>query len=770
MESVHREIKKIARPGRAAVLLPNLGDAWPMVAKNALESLSLTWGGIGDILVPTDAEGMPLPVFQNILKAFDPDYVGGYLVDRNDPASPAEAATAYQQSMNCLRRGIIKANSWCLPFQSKNGYFPKASSGQPLDTPFVSLVNFQELAETADIDLSSFDNYFELMVRMRSGGVPSTSDPKSDFCVERVTPEPNGRPFLGDFAMASKTNRPGRAGGLGLFSGLSTVGGAGQIPPLQRTTHGMAWITYSQQDRWVIVTGNTCEDFCLALACDRLFTGATWLPERIASDDGFHDSVNFLRDSRASLRGQLADTMFTSASLAEADVEIFRTRYFTRDHDEAYTWSRVVVPDDLDFRQPKRIADVESFKYVESTTCYIDESGTLTFGSALGSPIPAVARKADPARIAWEIEVYVEGSQAPPRSQLGQKDLLALGLNNIENAIAIRASSNGIVYHSHRVSGLTLSGWLLEQYLVRPRLRVPCATDVIRRLAESAGYEVRPSQTGRLNRLMLNLWGSLESTALDLIGPTWNLLSEFVVNDNPPITDGPKDNSLLIRRIPYLTASNAMALLETDDHTIRGLLDRLIERNILRRGLLLRCSRCNWLDWYSADNFGQRFECKRCMHQNIIVVGRWHDPVLEPNWYYDLDHAVRESLSKNGRVPILALEQLRSQSKSSFTFSTDFEMVKLGNSTAELEIDFAVLCDGRIIVGEAKTSDRIDENRRMEKQKITRLVGAASRLSADAIYFATLASEWNGVTRSTIREIAASNGLTSVFLEGLGDG
>lgn len=767
-EPVHREIKKIARPGRAAVLLPNVGEGWPMVAKNALESLSLTWGGIGDILIPTDPTGMPLAIFKKLIRAFDPDYICGYLVYRSDPASTAEAAMAYRQSMNSLTPGVAEVKSWCSPFQFQSGYFPLASNGNPLGTPLVSLTNFQELVETADIDLLSFDDYFELMVRMRFGGIPSTNDPRSSFDVDRVIPEANEDSFLGDFAMTSKTNRSGRAGGLGLFGGLSIAGGAGRIPPLHRTAHGMGWISYSQQDRWVIVIGDTCEDFCLALACDRLFTGATWLSERVASQERFRESVNFLLNSRRSLRGQLADTIFTSASMNEVEIEAFRSMYFTRDNDETYTWSRVLVAEDLEVEQPKRLADGDSFRSVESSTCYIDESGTLTFGATLDSPIPAVARKADPAKIAWEIEVSVEGSQAPPRGWLGPPDLLTTAQGNSQDAIDVRVGNNAIVYHSHPISGSTDSGWLLEQYLVRPRLRVPGATDVIRRLAESAGYDVRPSHLGRLNQLMLNLWGSLESTALDLLGPTWNLLSEFVVYDSSRITDGRKESSIVFHGIPYLTASNAMELLRTGDQTGRDILDRLIERNILRRGLLLRCSRCNWRDWYSADNFGQSFECKRCSHQNVIVVGRWQDPVLEPNWYYDLDHAVREGLGKNGRVPILALEDLRSGSKHSFTYCTDFELVRNGNEEPELEIDFAVVRDGRIIIGEAKKNDCIENTRRSEDRKLTRLATVTCELTADEICFATSAQQWKELTKSTMRQVAESRGLKIIYLEGVG--
>ena len=131
-EPVHREIRQIARPGRAAVLIPNADAAWPMTVQNALESLTLTWGGIGDILVPTDATGMPLPVFRNVVRAFDPDYICGYVADQKDASSSSQFMYELRESMNPLTKGISEARDWCSPFKSQQFVFPHAASGRPL--------------------------------------------------------------------------------------------------------------------------------------------------------------------------------------------------------------------------------------------------------------------------------------------------------------------------------------------------------------------------------------------------------------------------------------------------------------------------------------------------------------------------------------------------------------------------------------------------------------------------------------------------------------
>ena len=44
------------------------------------------------------------------------------------------------------------------------------------------------------------------------------------------------------------------------------------------------------------------------------------------------------------------------------------------------------------------------------------------------------------------------------------------------------------------------------------------------RLAGAAGYDIRPSQTGRLNATLADLWGGFAEAADDLGGPAWPLL------------------------------------------------------------------------------------------------------------------------------------------------------------------------------------------------------------------------------------------------------
>jgi transposase len=151
----HRMVWRRARPGRAAVLVPSPAGDWLPIAKRALCSLSLTWGGMGDILIPVGADNRPSPAFRAVLRAHDPDYVAAYEATSSeialaDPSAYAawragsagssddsEDETTLRQQFEAEMSGLRAtwdpsvaigfARSWCSPYPSpKGGYYPVA--------------------------------------------------------------------------------------------------------------------------------------------------------------------------------------------------------------------------------------------------------------------------------------------------------------------------------------------------------------------------------------------------------------------------------------------------------------------------------------------------------------------------------------------------------------------------------------------------------------------------------------------------------------------
>jgi hypothetical protein len=797
----HRMVWRRARPGRAAILVPSPAGDWLPIAKRALCSLSLTWGGMGDILVPIGADSRPSPAFRAILRAHDPDYVAAYQATRTeialaDPSSYAswragrpagaddseaddsEDETTLRQQFEAEMSGLPGAwdpsaaigfaRSWCSPYPSpKGGYYPVASRSAALGRPLISLSVFPGLMDRPlDLDLGAFDPAFELMARMRIGSLAGAELPGT-AALQLCTAEERDLPALSELACAKEVSHPPALDSnvrhlAELHSPeIPPTHGLDPLSPFRRTTHGMKWINFEVRATWVVVIGDTCEDFCFALACDRLFLGATWVPARLVNDPVLTDGLRALRVLLRDNATYGHQAFFTSLSLGTADVKQSRLAVLAMDTNAADRCSSVIPFASLKFGRPKRLADPGSLYLGETSTCYYDEDGSLNIATTLSTPIPDVARPARPTEVAWEIDVSIEGEQALPRSALASADLQA---SSFSAEIDVRAGTSGLSYHSHKISGGYLAGWILDQHLVRPVLRVPSAAMTIRWLGEAAGYAVRPSQTGRLNQIVIDMWGSLGAVAADLSGPVRALLDVLTPSDG--MKDGPLPTSLVINRLPYITAGNAQDLLCLDEAGTRAELDRLLRLKVLRRGLVLRCARCNWLDWYAIDQIGQSFRCDRCDQDNFLEQARWRDPISEPQWYYDLDHAVREALKLDGHVPILALDRLRARHRDGFSFTTDFELIK-DSTDHPPEIDFAVITDGRLILGEAKKNDRLASQRRDEERKLSRLYGAARDLTADDVCLATAAAVWDHGTAERANKALDKLGIGLIYEEGL---
>ncbi len=172
--------------------------------------------------------------------------------------------------------------------------------------------------------------------------------------------------------------------------------------------------------------------------------------------------------------------------------------------------------------------------------------------------------------------------------------------------------------------------------------------------------------------------------------------------------------------------------------------DTVITSRILRRGLLLRCERCNWLAFYSIETLAQVLPCTRCAHPNELIQPNWRKPTDEPAWFYDLDQLVRDLLGQHGDVPLLASE-LISRNRHSCLIEHELELIRAGEDRPFAEADICLVSDGRVIVGEGKTTDTIS------RDQITKLARAAAALTADEVHIATTKSAWTQATTDNLR-------------------
>lgn len=182
---------------------------------------------------------------------------------------------------------------------------------------------------------------------------------------------------------------------------------------------------------------------------------------------------------------------------------------------------------------------------------------------------------------------------------------------------------------------------------------------------------------------------------------------------------------------------------------MRATLDRLLVRRILLRGLILTCARCRWQSFVAAETLGaSTFTCSACSHVNYLTTKTWDKNEREPVWYYSLDQVIRELLRQNGEVPLLAVDHLRREHRA-VLWSPELA-VRMGRESVELDI--AVINDGKIIVGEAKSNGKLGDDRKNVANSAERLVAAAKSLFADEIIIATSTPSWSPGTKDAVTE------------------
>ena len=738
------------------MLMPAPARAWEGIAVGVLGSLSLTWGGAGDIIVPVTDDG-PHPAFQSVVRAFDPDWISIYRVTQADMPGEGDGRLWFVELPD---DHLEMVSGWCSPFPSTDGFWPPASRGEAVHQPLVPLTAFPEAwqQQVIDLDLSEVDQLLALMVTMRIGTLGDAVDLPGPS-LRRLPANEADIPALSELAVTGaprvRSSAPDsqvrHMSGLHAGPHIPLIQGISPLQPLQRTSHGMSRLRpiQARPEPWIIVIGDTCADFCFALACDRLVGGATWLPlPRIPDtvlDAAFPALSAHITNAVAESGRQVP---VTSLSLDPGAIEQARER-LRRRGGEAFTDKRTTVlpASELSFSYPARLGDSAHVTLAETSAVHRDSTdGSLRVDSALLTPVPEVVRRAADGQVTWQVDVRVEGEQPPARPVLGPTNLLA-ATDPVEN-LQIRSGAENLAYHS-RSAMVIFAGSTLEMSLARPRLRLPAAHEILRMLAQAAGYDIRPSQTGRLNATLAGLWGGISQAAADLGGPAWPLLRAMIpVSDEE---DGNKDGRLVIHGQPYVTFTQAADLMNVPAPQTREIMDRFIRHKIMRRGLVLRCGRCNWLDWYPLEVLGQEFCCSRCTQISMIEQQLWRDPPEEPTWYYDLDHAVREALRFNGHVPILAADRL-SRDYPAFSVMHDFELVRPGASKPTSEIDLGAIASGSVILVEAKSANTLAGTDHAEKRDTAKLITAARALTADILCLATSQAEWSYRTRATVEE------------------
>lgn len=704
------EIKEICtnlRPAKVAVFVPKSED-WQEKCLNIIENFSQIWGGAKNFIVPTDDEKID-ENFWFLLEKFDPDYFFVYY-------NPEEKI--FYDITDELKEEILKKLN---PFyESRVGKDPIESSLSP-DWPLTFL---PDIIPNTDIEEKKIYNpiinysiaehldYIKLMVHSALGKIDDNYIEKiSDLDIEIEEKEFN----------------------VNFYSLLHDI-----IWKEENQDYYPFWYSMLKLNLYrkkgddlrrspiVLVVGDSLDDFCLYYNLSSLRKDVFWAPFSII-ETSFKE-IEKLRKSKersdselASFNSNLLDELFERVEYRYSDRKIIFTSISESEENLENVKNMLVESMILSYETEvlerilisKNVKELLSYylsvlEYDNYSNCYMEQFIDSKSINRIKTPIPRNFSHRSFDKHFWITEVNIENYKLPQFTVLNDS-IEALRYSNHE----IRVSNRGIAYFCPFIG---YGGESIDKYLAEPHIRLLEPFEIFERIFDELGYLIITSDKGNYERESTDKFGSLEKIAEFLMKEKYqHLFNKFVEKKNPASPDDGiflKDDSRM-----YMGLKAIKRILEDEVDTI---INDFIEKEILHRGFIFKCEKCKYTGWYDIEDVDIKFKCRRCRtvqyYESKHLVRQ--NPV-EPEWFYKLDETIYQGYDNDMIVPILTLNELKNQSEESFMYISEIELRKKENPENQyMEIDICCISDGKIIIGECKKSNKLDEENGKSAEEI----------------------------------------------------
>lgn len=388
-------------------------------------------------------------------------------------------------------------------------------------------------------------------------------------------------------------------------------------------------------------------------------------------------------------------------------------------------WAEVVSPDDAGRLVPY-ITEFWEQDNDPYSNAYVAQflGGTVVGRQPAPEPRHALANLDGSPQ--WVVEAKLAGVRIPRRS--GLEDLLADPASGED----FRVCRDGLAYTVVRAD--KPPGAPRRAGLVEPTFRLPDDLKVFEAVCRREGLSLAPSDKGRYERILVEKLGGLEATGRELRDErSVRVLLDYVSGkENRP---GVRDEGITIRRRRYLDLSS-LAKLCGGPEQANAFADRYLERGLLERGSIIKCTLCRALDWYRPRELTDRFSCHRCGREQVYSA--------DTGTYFRLDEPVLLAVEQNSYVSLLTLERLRGRSEKAFLYATGCELRRVGKEGDEdkpwAEIDFLALEYGDLVIGEAKRTGTLSPT---DRQQLDKYVRICSILRPARFVATTAAPEWS---------------------------
>ncbi|MGA2147223.1 MAG: hypothetical protein ABSH49_19930 [Bryobacteraceae bacterium] len=326
--------------------------------------------------------------------------------------------------------------------------------------------------------------------------------------------------------------------------------------------------------------------------------------------------------------------------------------------------------------------------------------------------------------------------------------------------LGVRVSRHSLAYASPG-PGLIFNDDIIPN-LHHPRIRLFDTFAAVSSVAAAVGLKCEISDKGIYQRDSLQKLGGVAEAARLFRDRSAEVFEKYL--DHSKRDKGTYDEGCVLHgdKRTYLDLRAVQKVLGGNENAAVALLDSLTASGVLYRGLVLGCSACTHVEWYSLASLSDRFRCTRCGREQTIRREHWRQPSA-PQIFYKLDEIVYQFLKNDGKVVALGLDYMSQNSSHPFNYSPE---IKFSSDDGNLsgEIDLCAVWNGDLAIGEAKKQGKLAGAVSEENKIIHKYARLATMLNARRVIFCTMAPEWRTSTLDAIARGFHGKLATPVYL------
>lgn len=258
---------------------------------------------------------------------------------------------------------------------------------------------------------------------------------------------------------------------------------------------------------------------------------------------------------------------------------------------------------------------------------------------------------------------------------------------------------------------------------------IPDSWYVLESVFKDAGYGCEPSDKSKFALGLLHLVGDIENLRAIASTKIYEILKDMCRIKGQKET--PREFFAEREEFSYSRFKERLGQ-ETD-----VILEWLIEKGIIFRGIRLKCPKCQLNRWYELDKVKRTWRCDGCLNDQTIPL-----ELNNTSWKYRINELYARGHDQGAITQLLSIYALHPpgilRDTSILGYYPGVIITAISDDIVhqtgikQMELDLVSIRDGRLIIGECK-----DSGEKLTKKDILRYVKLANHLQCSRIIFAT---------------------------------